>query len=654
MTAPLPSASNSTSPRAMITLALGLVAIVFAAGLGGGFVFDDFPNLVDNPQLRELSWAALGDHGSSVLFSSQSSQLSRPLAMASFMLDRLLFDWHPLGWKLHSLMWHLLNTCLVFGVARQWLAWDAPTRDVQTPAFLLALAWATLPIHVSSVLYVVQRMELMAATFVLLALLAYGHGRQRLRSGEGGGWAWMVGAGGLAAIGLLAKESAASFFPCILALEGLLFRFECALRRDAQWLRLLAGLGAFGALLAAVLLAPHYFRPEAFAVRDHDAAERLMGQPRAIWQYIEWILLPRASTMVFYYDDWPTSRSWLSPPTTVVATLALSALVAGMWAVRRRWPLVAAGVGLFLAGHLLTSSYLPLEHVFEHRNYLPALGLLAATAGALLALPQHAGRLLPWLVGGWLALSAGQAMVRASHWGSPFRFAEWHASQATTSPRACYDRAMMYIVASGFDPSHPAFEAADRELLRCTALPGVSLLPAQAGILLHARGGTGNEARWWDLLEAGLHDPISPSSATALIALARCRIEDRCRVDDDRLRKIADRTASLSSTDAEVDRAMGDLQWKVFASMGHAEEAYRRGMAREGSKGYTTGFALTALMIQQCRGTEANVLIDSLATRSLSRQDRELINVMRNALGRCENRRGKRATPSINSPKHDE
>jgi NADPH:quinone reductase-like Zn-dependent oxidoreductase len=87
-------------------------------------------------------------------------------------------------------------------------------------AVLLALAWATLPLQVSSVLYVVQRMELMAATAVLLGLLAYHRGRAGLNAGDARGWAWLVGAGGIALVGVGAKESAALFFAYVLVAEA--------------------------------------------------------------------------------------------------------------------------------------------------------------------------------------------------------------------------------------------------------------------------------------------------------------------------------------------------------------------------------------------------------------------------------------------------
>jgi hypothetical protein len=268
----------------------------------------------------------------------------------------------------------------------------------------------------------------------------------------------------------------------------------------------------------------------------------------------------------------------------------------------------------FLAGHLITSSYLPLEPLFEHRNYLPAFGLLFAATVLVCQAPPTAARALPWALGAWLLLSAGQALLRAGHWGSTVRLAELHAERAPGSPRACYDRALLYTVASGFDPAHPAFAAADRELARCAALPRGSLLPAQAGVILHSRGGTGQVGPWWQKLEAGVRDPMFPASATALTTLARCRLEQTCPLDDASLRRVAERTALLHSAPSEVHRAMGDLHWRVFGDLNAAEAAYRRAFDVAATDDAAPSMALAALLASRC-APEASAWLKQTATR---------------------------------------
>jgi len=340
--------------------------------------------------------------------------------------------------------------------------------------------------------------------------------------------------------------------------------------------------------------------------------------------------------MVFYYDHWPVSRGWMQPVTTAIAAAALALLALASFVIRKWWPLAATGILFFLAGHLITSSYLPLEPVFEHRNYLPALGLLVAAASLLNRDWGARKTMVMCLIGLWLAASAGQSLLRASHWGaSPLRFAEHHAEHALGSSRACYDLALMYVVASNFEPQSPAFPAASHELQRCAELPGASLLPAQAGILLHARGATGEEREWWDRLDAGLRDPMTPSSSVALITLAQCRLQNRCPVDDIRLQRAAEKALSLASTTSEVDRAMGDLHWRVFNDPILAERAYQSALERDGGRNYAASFALAALLTEQCRVSEAEAALTALAKNRESFDDRDSVMLISELLSQC-------------------
>ena len=58
----------------------------------------------------------------------------------------------------------------------------------------------------------------------------------------------------------------------------------------------------------------------------------------------------------------------------------MALLVAAAFALRHRLPMFSLGLFWFLGAHLLTSSVLPLELVFEHRNYFALLGVLLAIA----------------------------------------------------------------------------------------------------------------------------------------------------------------------------------------------------------------------------------------------------------------------------------
>src|SRR4051812_2629638 len=103
-----------------LLLLLIAVAVVYAPGLGGGFAFDDFPNIVGNAALR-VGFDAGRSDWLTAAFSSPSSDLQRPLAMLTFALNYAFTGLDPWWMKLTNLLIHLLNTLLVFGLSRRLL-----------------------------------------------------------------------------------------------------------------------------------------------------------------------------------------------------------------------------------------------------------------------------------------------------------------------------------------------------------------------------------------------------------------------------------------------------------------------------------------------------------------------------------------------------
>src|SRR5690606_9052884 len=152
----------------------------------GDFIFDDTPNLINNPAIRltQLSGQALAD----VLTSPQMSGTLRALPTLSFAVDY----WRgggpdPMVFKTTNLVIHALTACalawffhdllLVAGVRGERARWLA---------LALALAWAAHPLQVSSVLYAVQRIQTMGTLFLVLALWAYLHARHAQVQGRSG------------------------------------------------------------------------------------------------------------------------------------------------------------------------------------------------------------------------------------------------------------------------------------------------------------------------------------------------------------------------------------------------------------------------------------------------------------------------------------
>jgi hypothetical protein len=157
--------------------------------------------------------------------------------------------------------------------------------------------------------------------------------------------------------------------------------------------------------------------------------------------YLHKMLAPWPSAIRLMYDDFPVSRSLLSPATTLPAMLGLVACAAAAWRLRAKAPWPAFAVLWFLCCHLLESSALPLELVFEHRNYQASAGVwLALAAGTALVL-RHASSglarvVFATLAAAYLLLQATVTWQVAKLWGDPLQLASWTAQQLPESERA--------------------------------------------------------------------------------------------------------------------------------------------------------------------------------------------------------------------------
>jgi len=118
---------------------------------------------------------------------------------------------------------------------------------------------------------------------------------------------------------------------------------------------------------------------ESYTVRDFTMTERLLTEPRVIHFYLSLLLYPINSRLTFLHDI-DISRSLLIPWTTIPAILLLFVIIGIALSQARKRPLVSFCVLFFFLNHLIEGSILPLELIYEHRNYIPSMLLFVPLA----------------------------------------------------------------------------------------------------------------------------------------------------------------------------------------------------------------------------------------------------------------------------------
>lgn len=504
---------------------VALTALVYWPGLTGPFLFDDFPALVSNSRVHVAAgdWPGLWQAATSFV----PGGTGRQLAMASFGLNHMLGGLDPWGWKLGGLLVHLVNAVLVYLLCLRLLVLAGVQQWQRLSAFAVALLWAVHPLQASTVLYVVQRMETLSLTFILLALLSYLRGRSAQIAGQRG-WPWLAACVPLLVLALGGKESALLLPLYTLCLELTLLSFAGytpGQRRFWRW-GYAAGV-VLGAFVYFVLVVPHYAAMQPYIGRDFSMLERLLSQLRILPMYLGQILLPLPGSMTFYYDDFVSSTSLLQPWTTAIGGLLLVGLAFLAWWWRARVPLASLGIFWFFAAHAITSNVVPLELVFEHRNYFALLGVLLVVAEGVRHIPVRDGPGIKVVgVAAVIVLLGFLGMVRSAMWGNNLLLTTELTHLNPNSARAAQDMGILYNAMSDGNIDSPFFSFAVRELERESSLHNASILGEQSLILLHAENDLPVKAKWWGRMHWRLrHRPIGHETTGALFRLLQRRME---------------------------------------------------------------------------------------------------------------------------------
>lgn len=366
---------------------LAIAAVVVAAywnSLEVPFVFDDRPNISENPHLRltQLDWRQLWD----AAFESRARQ--RPVANLSFALNYLAGQDRVWGYHVVNVCIHLVNGILVYLLAlttfRRTPAWrgaelgSATTRWMSLAA---ALLFVSHPIQTQAVTYLVQRMTSLAALFYLAALLCYIGGRaaedphRRRQLWIAGFSSWLLALG--------TKQNTAT-------LPVLVFLYEWFFFRDASWLWLKRNLRyAIPVIVLAAAVVPIYLGDSpwedllrSYEQRDFSMGERILTQLRVVMLYFGLVAWPLPSRFSITHDI-ATSNSLFDPMTTFWSLLVLLGLLLTAVLAARRYRIVSFCI-LWVFLHLaIESTVVGLELAYEHRMYLPIVGISMLASWAL-------------------------------------------------------------------------------------------------------------------------------------------------------------------------------------------------------------------------------------------------------------------------------
>jgi tetratricopeptide (TPR) repeat protein len=335
------------------------VLIPHLRGIAGGFVYDDFRFVAENPGIQTFEAPAGLFTSSERMAQPVDRDIWRPLRTALFAAEWRLFGGHPAGFHVVSLLLFLLVVRMVVALALRLPGVELPH------AAAAGLLFGAHPLTVECVAWISSQGDLIAAAFVLASLLTAARRP----------WLSLV----LAALALLGKESA-------LPLAAVLWLAARWWREGARPRAALAA--GVVVLTAAYLVARQHVLARNFSLGggglgqvDAPFGQRLLQFAQSSSLALKLMVWPRP--LAIAYDD-----DYLRPPAAL--DLLLAALKFGVVAlallrtpatrIRTRFALAAALLFFLPTSGLAVAMKVPLAERFL---LLPLAGVAVAVAAAL-------------------------------------------------------------------------------------------------------------------------------------------------------------------------------------------------------------------------------------------------------------------------------
>ena len=380
----------SIDPGAILVALAALIA--FYPALSGGFVWDDFDYVKNNPILNAPMLAAVVRIATSVVVGNY-----HPLTMASLALDNAVFGPGPFVFHATSVLLHAANAVLV---GRLFLALGI-RRDA---AWAGALLWAVHPLRVESVAWIAARKDVLYVFCFLLALLAY---LRHAKANAGTGRPYRLSLA-LFVCSVLSKGAAVAFVPVLFLMDWFVGRRPTGRALVEKIPFVLVAL-VFGAVAVFAQQTAGAIPP----TQDHGLAGRLALACYALVFYVVKTLAPWGLSAFYPY---PRAASGGLPPLAILAVLAVVAGAALLVWGRRRFRAVVFAAGFYVATVALVLQVFPVGGAIaaDRYAYLPAVALSFVIALALDAVPFRRSIAAAVLVVAFLL--SGATWARCSVW----------------------------------------------------------------------------------------------------------------------------------------------------------------------------------------------------------------------------------------------
>lgn len=361
-----------------------LTILVYLPSLKGGFILDDFHNLVEMTKYGSLSqW----ENAKQFIFGGNAGPTGRPISLASFAITSSAWPNNPYIFKVINLIIHLLCGIFLYLATVQVLKfYGYSEKNIVLLALMSCAIWMLHPFMVSTTAYVIQRMTQLAALFTFMGIWAYLYGRSYLILNHYKAYIVMtISLVCFTTLATFSKENGALLPFLILVIEF------CNPNRTTkilwQWKAIFLILPSLTIIVYLISLLN--FSENRWIIRNFNQLERLMTEPRILFDYLYHLYIPGFEGHGLYQDGYIVSKTLFEPVSTIFAIIGIFILLTFSIAYKKKIPLLSLSILFFLVSHLIESTVVGLELYFEHRNYASSAFLFLPIAILILNLKER-------------------------------------------------------------------------------------------------------------------------------------------------------------------------------------------------------------------------------------------------------------------------
>lgn len=331
------------------------------------FYLDDFPGIVQNP------WFFSPNPFIVIL----KNAATRVIGFATFLVQLQWFGATPEPFRLVNILIHAVNGILVYTFIRTLLERNQAmnSRQGHLIAAFCGFLFLLHPLQSQPVVYIHQRFTLLTALFALVALVSVASPRSSRSKFDVTSFCLVAA--------MLTKQNAFVLPFCFALLSWFMDKDKTP---RATLLREQLKRWGWSLLIIPILML--VFRDKELADIGAIATDKKLSplqyfaaQGPIIWEYLRLFIVPINQSLLRAPTPQFTTTTYL---VSLLAYGALGAVLTIAWHFRSRFRLATFGCFFYLITISVESSFIPLEDLsFEHRTYLPNVGLLFIIADVL-------------------------------------------------------------------------------------------------------------------------------------------------------------------------------------------------------------------------------------------------------------------------------